>query len=501
MPRVAANLLANFVGSAWSVLISLIFIPIYIRYLGMEAYGLIGIGVTIATILSLADFGLAAAAAREMARDWSSAQSVNEGRRALATVSRLYFALAAALGGLIVVLAPVIAAQWVNPQQLSEGTTVGALRVIGVLSGLQLMAAFFAGTLMALQRQILANAIAVVTALVQALGAVLVLEHYGGDVVAFFWWQSVATGISLLVLVVTVRSCVPRGPAYAATTQPVLRRLMPFAFGMSGISLLSILLTQTDKFVLSKLVSLEEFGYYTLATVVALSLRRLFGPLFAAVYPRFIELVRRQDADRLKQLYHLASQATAAVVLPAAFTLVLYAREVVFVWTGDMAIAAHTQTLIALLAGGMALTGVAQTPYALQLAHGWTRLPLAVNVVSAVFFVPAVYVLGRDFGGEGAAMACLVLNLVYLAIQVPIMHTRLLVGERSSWYVRDTLLPAAAGLLVLASAYPILPYVAGERLTTALLLAAAALLSFLATAFAGPDLRRELLHWLNGGRT
>ena len=40
---VRKNVVANYLGQGWSALMGLAFIPLYIRYLGMEAYGLIGV--------------------------------------------------------------------------------------------------------------------------------------------------------------------------------------------------------------------------------------------------------------------------------------------------------------------------------------------------------------------------------------------------------------------------------------------------------------------------
>jgi O-antigen/teichoic acid export membrane protein len=37
------NLIANYLGQGWTALVGLAFIPLYIKYLGIEAYGLIGL--------------------------------------------------------------------------------------------------------------------------------------------------------------------------------------------------------------------------------------------------------------------------------------------------------------------------------------------------------------------------------------------------------------------------------------------------------------------------
>ena len=37
------NFVANYFGQGWQALMGLAFVPVYIRYLGIESYGLIGI--------------------------------------------------------------------------------------------------------------------------------------------------------------------------------------------------------------------------------------------------------------------------------------------------------------------------------------------------------------------------------------------------------------------------------------------------------------------------
>ena len=37
------NLIANYLGQCWVGVMSVVFIPLYIQYLGIEVYGLIGV--------------------------------------------------------------------------------------------------------------------------------------------------------------------------------------------------------------------------------------------------------------------------------------------------------------------------------------------------------------------------------------------------------------------------------------------------------------------------
>src|ERR1044072_2169335 len=66
-----------------------------------------------------------------------------------------------------------------------------------------------------------------------------------------------------------------------------------FALGMFGITLLALILVQADKLILSRLLSLEAYGYYMLAATVTGMLYSLSVPVTQAIYPRMVEEVAR----------------------------------------------------------------------------------------------------------------------------------------------------------------------------------------------------------------
>ena len=62
------NISANYVGQGWAALMGLIFLPVYIQYLGMAAFGLIGFHATLHAWLSFAGNILGPVVNREVAR-------------------------------------------------------------------------------------------------------------------------------------------------------------------------------------------------------------------------------------------------------------------------------------------------------------------------------------------------------------------------------------------------------------------------------------------------
>jgi len=310
---------------------------------------------------------------------------------------------------------------------------------------------------MGLQRQVLLNGINVIMATFRGLGAVLILWLVSPTVEAFFSWQIVVSVIHIGLIVFFLWRSLPYAAEAPRFRRDLLLNIWRFAAGMTGITVLSTILMQLDKVILSRMLSLELFGYYTLASVVAMTLGRFVGPVFSATYPRLTNLVALGATEEITRLYHKSAQLVSVLVLPAALVVALFSKEILLLWTQSPVTAGRTYVLVSILVMGTAFNGLMNIPYALQLAFGWTRLALLVNVVSVLLLVPLMIVLTKWYGAVGAASVWVILNVGYMFISLPIMHRRLLPTEKWRWYFEDVGLPFGVAILVAGALRLILP--------------------------------------------
>jgi len=427
---------------------SLAFIPLYIKFMGVESYGLIGIFAAVQGVLAILDMGLTVTIIREMARLSALPGRAQEMRDLVRTLEVVYWGVAIVVGIAVTGLSPFIAHKWVKAGQLSPDTVEQAIRIMGMALALQWPSSFYSGGISGLQKQVLLNGINIGISTLRGVGAVLILWLVSPTIHAFFTWQIIINVLNTAVLGLFLWYSLPRTGKGAAFQKPLLAGVWKFTAGISGISALAIILTQLDKIVLSKMLTLEMFGYYTLAGSVAVSLYRLTGPVSAAIYPKLTELVSLADEEGVKKIYHKSSQLTSVLILPAAVVIALFSREIIFIWTQNPVTAEKTCLLASILVCGTALNGVINVPYVLQLAHGWTRLTVYVNSVSVVVLVPIIVVLARHFGAVGGASAWVILNVGYMFTIIPLMHRRLLPQEKWAWYLNDVGAPLAISVLV-----------------------------------------------------
>lgn len=333
MSVVKKNIIANLIGSIWLSLIGFIFIPLYIKYLGVAAWGLIGIFSTLQVVFNLLDMGLSSTLNREMARLSQSSLKGQEMRDLLRTLEAVYWGMALMVGLSIICSSPLIAKYWINSKQLPIITVQHSLILMGVVITLQLPIGLYSGGLMGLQKHVLLNSINTIVGTFRSLGAVLILWLVSPTIHAFFLWQITTSVINVILVIYFLWKNLPVAERKASFKVSLIKGIWRFAAGMSGISALGIILSQLDKIVLSKLISLDEFGYYMLASAIALSIGRLISPIFYSIYPRFTQLVASENFVELKNLYHKVCQLVSVFILPIA--IVLFSFPMMYYYYGQ----------------------------------------------------------------------------------------------------------------------------------------------------------------------
>lgn len=426
----------------------LVFVPVYIQFMGIEAYGLIGLFATLLSIFGLLDMGLSSTLNREMARLAVQEKTAQEMRDLVRSLEIPYWLVGLLISVIVILLSPLIANHWVNAEKLSPKTVQVAIMIMGLSLAFQWPISFYSGGLMGLQRQVLLNVINVVMATFRGLGAVLILWLVSPTIEAFFSWQIVASVIHVCLMTFFLWHKLPPAVEAPRFRRDLLMNIWRFAAGMTGITVLSTILVQLDKVILSRMLSLEMFGYYTLAGTVAMTLYRFVGPVFSAMYPRMTNLVTLGDTEEMTRLYHKSAQLSTVLVLPAALIVALFSKEILLLWTWNPVTVEHTHLLVSILIMGTAIHCLMHIPYALQLAFGLTRLTFLVNLVSVLLLVPLIIVFTQWYGALGAASVWVILNVGYMFISLPIMHRRLLPEEKWRWYFDDVGRPVFSAVVV-----------------------------------------------------
>lgn len=464
--RVGWNLIAALGNSGWIALVNVLATPFYLHFLGTEAYGLIGFFITLMTLLAVLDFGLAPTISREVARQ-AELESVTDAAPLLATLERVYWAVAVVLALLFLLGASWIGHHWLKSNHLAPADIIHAVMLMGIVGAARWPVALYSGTLLGAQQVVLLSRVNIATVTLTATGAIALLRWVSPTIHVFFIWQAIV-GLGNAGLMRWYAWSTLGGRGGHRFQRAELGRIWRFSAGLSALAMTGAFVLQADKLLLSKLVTLSAYGRYTVASLLAGGLYLLVTPVYNVLYPRFSALIAAGQDEQLARLYGVSTRLMATLVFPAAMVVSLFAGPLVRVWTHDADLAVQVAPILALLIVGSAFHGIMYLPYALQIAYGNTRLPLLINGILIAFYIPLIIALALRYAELGVAAAWLILHLFYVGIGSWLTHRYYLKRRAMAWLIVDAGIPIAVTLLVatVVTHFPGYASLAGATLPT-----------------------------------
>ncbi|MDR2410100.1 MAG: oligosaccharide flippase family protein [Bacteroidales bacterium] len=443
MTPLKKNIIANYAGRIWGFISVFIFVPFYLKFLGSEAYGIVSFFTVLMGLMAFADAGLTATLNREFARtDRTASYKAN----LLTTIETIYFFICVAIVVVFWILAPVITARWLNIEAIPVENAVRYIRMIGVCIAVQLPCSLYQGGLLGLQKQVLANSLQIVWSLFRT-GILLLPLYFFPALDVYFGWQIGINIIYILIIRYIVRKQV-RTSEKTCFSKQILTDIWRYALGIMMMSVLSAVLIQTDKLVTSKLFSLSEFGYYTLASAIAQMPMMIVTPVGIAILPRLTELLSGGKQKEMVYLFRKINFIIATIASMIVFALIVYMPDILFLWTHNADLVASVTQVARILCFGAFFQSLQLMPYYLGIANGHTKTNIFIGIFSIIFLVPAIFILIHKLGIIGAGIPWLIMSFVTFFAMGYLILKKFAPNYFSIWLLSDTLKPFLVFLIL-----------------------------------------------------
>jgi O-antigen/teichoic acid export membrane protein len=454
------NILINCISQIYVMLIGIVILPLYIRYMGAEAYGLVGFFTVLQGLFNLLDMGLTPTTARETARFRGGAIAASAYRRMVSALEGIFFIVALIGFCTMFLSARYIANDWLQATKLPVHEIQTAVQLMAAIIAMRWMCGLYRGVITGSERLVWLGGYNSIIATLRFLGVLPIIIFIGATPMIFFCYQFGVAILELTFLLLYAYLLLPSVPDCKRlpwTWRP-LKSVLRFSLTIAFTSSVWVLITQTDKLILSKILPLGEYGYFTLAVLVSSGVMIISGPVSTAIMPRMARLEAENDHAGLIRIYRQATQLVAVIAGAASITIIFYAEPLLWVWTGDRILAHQAAPIVILYAIGNGILAISAFPYYLQYAKGDLRLHLIGNALFVVLLIPAFVWAASRYGGVGAGYVWLMMNLIYFIGWLPLVHRRFEPGLNFKWYVQDVLI---IGLVIVITGYcltQVLPY-------------------------------------------
>ena len=481
------NTVANFAGQLLYPLLALALVPFYLRHVGIEGYGLIGLIAMVVSVLGIFSKGLGSALQREFGRR----SATPEGRQSLATLLRsfevVYWLLGAVLAAAFATLALTVGPHWIRANTIPQQTVVSCLGLLALRVALAFPHSIYQSVFIGTERQVEGNVLNSLLALASVAANVTAILIFG-SVVALYVSEVVTAGVFLIVLRSRAFAALPPGPQTFDALE--VRALLRGSADLVWTNGIGLLITTLDRVVVSAVLPVGALGVYTASASAARAVSLGLNPFLMAAYPRTCRIAEVGSVEQ--QRHDLLRAATVVAAFGAAITLPLsaFSVDVLTFWLRDATLAQAGAPVLTLYGFGSLAIGLATVLYQRQMATGATRFGARFNTGALLWFPCALCFLVVWLGLTGAALAWLIYALAAWVyhIVVTFRDDRLGTSARSAYFraVAGALVPVVAIVAAARFLADKLFQQQGARLT---LLAAAAVISVLVGALRCKDER------------
>jgi len=453
LPSVNKNIAFNYGGQLYSTMIGILILPLFLEHVGAEAYGLIGFYTLVQAWMTLLDLGMTPTLGREVARLRGNPK---ESKRLVTIVNSLeivFFGMALVFALVFVLGRGWLSNSWLTVETMSSSTVQTAISIIGLTVAIRWVSSLSRSGINAFEHQGWLNILEVIVNTFRFPISLFLIAFFEGNVLVYFYFQLAIVLVEILILKRKLKQLLPKVKA-PRFYWPELRRIVPFSMSIAYTAAIWVLLTQLDKLVLSKILTLSEYGYFTLVATICSGVMMLSGPISKAILPRMTSLLSEGNHEELLLLYRRSTRIIVVLVMPVAFTIACMPHAVLFAWTGSEVAADWGQSILPLFVLGAALFTVVALQYYLQYAYGNLKYHVRYNTFSVLLNIPLIIFSAVSYGPIGVAWVWFGFRFLSLVFWVPFVHEKFAPDLHKKWMRNDVLYPLIfIGVAILAGVY------------------------------------------------
>lgn len=417
----ARNTIINLAGEVTPSFVALVALPIIIRALGVDRYGVLTLSIVVVGYFGLFDFGLGRAATKFIAE---AAASSDQGKVPGLFWTSLFMMLAFGVAGgvVVAVLAPWLVHGVLKIPVALQPESLHALYLLALSMPFVISGGALSGTLAAFQRFDLINTVRVPNSIFSYVGPLLVLPfcHSLG------WLVAVMVLGRLAGWIVTFWLCLQVVPELRREIHPrraTIRPMLSFGGWLTVSAVVGPIMAYFDRFLIGGMLSMAAVTYYAVPYQVATKLwiipSAVSGVAFSAFSGAFTS-----DPNHTAVLLESATKYIVLTLFAPVLFVIALAPEGLRLWLGP-SFAEHSASALRWLTFAVFINSTAHPAYSLIQAADRPDLLAKLHLAEAPFYLAMLWWMMLRYGVVGVAITWTV-RVIVTTLIVFLMAWRLL---------------------------------------------------------------------------
>ncbi len=420
-PSTKSNYIYLYLSQIYIVIIGIVIVPFHLKYLGAAAYGLIGFYTTIQVIFQLLDVGMTPTLSREASKLHAGVVRQESTQSYLRVLELCFLLITSTIFCISFFSIETFGKSWFSSAELSSDIINQALFYLILVAGVRWFSGLYRAFIAGFENQVWLSKLNIIITTLRFVGVLPVLILFKASIVVFFKYQLLIALLEVFLLALKINCYVRFKFYYIPSLKDVylLRSTFKLSLTAGCAGILWVLASQSDKIMLSKMISLESFGYFSMVILLVNSITVITAPVTKVTLPKLTKLSELGLRDEFNRLYISTSKNITRIAFTIAIFFSFFGYEVVYIWTADHSIANKIYILVTFYAVGYALLSVSSLTYYFQMAKGNVKLHMIGVFIYLILINLLLLFFINNYGLEGAGYAWLITNFIYMFFWCP----------------------------------------------------------------------------------
>jgi O-antigen/teichoic acid export membrane protein/GT2 family glycosyltransferase len=395
------NSFYNVFGQFLPLIVGFISIPMLIKNLGIERFGLLSLIWVFLGYLAFFDLGFSRAIIKIIAEELAR-EKKDKVPNIIWTATWIVGFLSIVGCLILMLLANFLATSVFKIPIALHSESILAIKIIAMSLPLVTLIAVFKGVLEAQQRFFAANVLQSLSGTMTYL-VPFIICFFTPSVVYLILGISITRFITLVANILVCANNMPGLLVPRWIDKTSLKNLFSFGSWLTVSNIISPLMVYFDRFILGSLIPVGNLAYYTTPYEIVTRVLILPSAVARVLFPTFSSAIAVKNNEEA-MLHSESIRILSLVLMPITSLLILFADGGLHLWLGQ-GFSSESTLILQIFAIGIFFNGIANVPYTFIQSANRPDLTAKIHLSEFPIYIVLLWIMTKEFGLLGAATA------------------------------------------------------------------------------------------------
>jgi len=413
----------------YKALLPLAFIPLIINVLGTERYGIIAFFYMLVGLLGLLDAGISGTFLKLVATNKGDIKNYRKVFVLFIKILFVFILIGFSLFIFFNLKEEYVVSTWINTK-VARKEALYAVQSIGLILFLLYVKSYLSSFVNGMEKQELVSIWGGVYNTIFYFGSYISIRYIDGSLFSFFYimkWLAILDVLVVIIMVFLiytghVRILLASDLIHDKDVPELignefkLTKIIKFSIQLSGLSIIWVIATQIDRFVLSMYIPLDEYAKYQIAVQLSSTIAVISAPLTQILLPKLSNLYHDNQHQLYTKLFCNSLVIFTFLLAPLGPYFFYFGGDLISLWIGDAELAYEVNNFSKWLVSAAFVSAIMNFIFIYLYSVGHLKQHFYAYALYSLFSVPLSILVAKHYGAIGSAKFVFAHTLIFMLI-------------------------------------------------------------------------------------